>query len=52
MFTYKIRVRITGQTVIAYFIEAASVGEATTKISEELGYENFKSIAGVSIVKN
>ena len=51
MTTFKIRVRISGQTVQAFFIEAETVAEATTKISEQLGYENFKSIAGVSIAK-
>lgn len=48
MVTYKVRVRISGQTVVAIFVEADSAAKATELATAGLTY---KSIAGLSIVK-
>lgn len=45
---YKVRVRISGQTVQAFFVNANSAGEAVELATAGLVY---KSIAGLSIVK-
>jgi hypothetical protein len=48
MNTYKVRVRISGQTIQAFFVDASSAAEATELATAGLTY---KSIAGLSIVK-
>jgi hypothetical protein len=48
MENYKVRVRIAGQHVVAYFVTASSAAEATKLATAGLTY---KSIVGLSIVK-
>jgi hypothetical protein len=48
MDTYKVRVRISGQDVQAFFVDANSAAEATELATAGVSY---KSIVGVSIVK-
>lgn len=48
MSLYKVRVRISGQTVQAFFVNANSAAEATELATAGLV---FKSIVGLSIVK-
>jgi hypothetical protein len=48
MDTYKVRIRISGQNVQAFFVDANSAAEATELVTAGVSY---KSIVGVSIVK-
>jgi len=51
MVYWKVRFRISGQNVQAWYVYADTVGEAINKAIEEAGVDSFKSIVSASVVK-